>query len=71
MLAVYLHDLWLCSLVRSPFRCEVRGGLLAILPAESVRVSTTAHQGSQYLLQGKRICLVQPLNKGLVAGAYL
>jgi hypothetical protein len=29
----------------------VRGGLLAILPAEGVLVSTTAHQGSQYLLQ--------------------
>jgi hypothetical protein len=23
MLAAYLHNLWLCSLVRSPFRCEV------------------------------------------------
>jgi hypothetical protein len=28
-------------------------GLLAILPAEAVRVSTTGHQASQYLLQGK------------------
>jgi hypothetical protein len=31
-----------------------RRGLLAALPAQSVRVSTTGHQGSQYLLQGKR-----------------
>jgi hypothetical protein len=31
-----------------------RRGLLAILPAEAVRVSTTGHQGSQHLLQGKR-----------------
>jgi hypothetical protein len=37
--------------------------------AESGRVSTTEHQGSHYLLQGKRIChkmSVQSLNKGLV-----
>jgi hypothetical protein len=34
----------------------VRGGLLAILPADSGRVSTTGHQGSQYMLHGKRIC---------------
>jgi hypothetical protein len=31
-----------------------RRGVLAILPAQSVRVATTGHQGSQYLLQGKR-----------------
>jgi hypothetical protein len=49
----------------------VQGGLLAILPAECVRASTTAHQGSQYLLQGERMCLVQPLTKGLMAQAYL
>jgi hypothetical protein len=29
----------------------VRGGLLVILPAESVLVSTTGYQGSQYLLR--------------------
>jgi hypothetical protein len=72
LLAVYLHDLLsLCSLVRSQELLPVRGGLLVILPAENVLVSTTGHQESQYLFaaQGKGICLVQPLNKGLVAQA--
>jgi hypothetical protein len=31
---------------------QVRRRLLVILPAEAVRVSTTGHQGSQYLMQG-------------------
>jgi hypothetical protein len=57
----------------SPLRQKplaVRCGLLATLPAQSVRVSTTGHQGSQYLLQGKRTYLEQPLNKGLMPPAY-
>ncbi len=33
----------------------VRRGLLTTLPAEAVRVSMIGHQGSQYLLHGKRI----------------
>jgi hypothetical protein len=51
MLAVYLHGLWLCSLVRSPFRCEVAFSPSSLQKACLYLVSTTAHQGSQYLLQ--------------------
>jgi hypothetical protein len=60
MLAVYLHDLWLCSLVRSPFRrCEVAFSPSSLKKQAAVYPQhTTAHQGSQYLLQGKRICLL-------------
>jgi hypothetical protein len=38
----------------------VRGGLLVILPAESVLVSTTGYQGSQYLLRSALYFLNAP-----------
>jgi hypothetical protein len=44
----------LATLLQMPL--AARRGLLAILPAEAVRVSTIGHQGSQYLLQGKVTC---------------
>jgi hypothetical protein len=47
-----LYGLWLGHFVRSSLRRDV-----ASLPRflhKAVRVSTTGHQGGQYLLQGKR-----------------
>jgi hypothetical protein len=48
-----LYDLWLGHFARSSLRRDV-----AFSPCflhNAVRVSTTGHQGSQYLLHGKRI----------------
>ena len=50
-----LHGLWLGNFVRSFLRRDVAFSP-PFLHAEAVRVSATRQQGSQYLLQGKRIC---------------
>jgi hypothetical protein len=49
-----LYDLWLGHFTRSPLRRDVAFSP-RFLMHKAVRVSTTGHQGSQYLLQGKRI----------------
>jgi hypothetical protein len=52
-ICMYMYDLWLGHFARSSLRRDV-----AFSPRflhNAVRVSTTGHQGSQYLLHGKRI----------------
>jgi hypothetical protein len=52
---VCMYDLWLGHFARSSLRRDVAFSPRFFLH-KAVRVSTTGHQGSQYLLQGKRIC---------------
>jgi hypothetical protein len=76
MLAVYistLHGLWLCSLVRrSSFRCEVAFSPSSLQKAcLCMCIHNCTSREPAYLLQGKRVCLVQPLNEGLMHGTGL